>query len=73
MRNPYRDEPELDWEDYCERNEDKRPIIDICPICNKPVRGEDDYYEKDEAYGIDGYVVHSDCVLEFLSKQGYEL
>ncbi len=73
MRNPYRDEPELDWEDYCERNEDHRPIMGICPVCGEPVRDEDFHYEKDDAYEIDGEVVHEGCIKRYLDTNGYRI
>lgn len=72
MRNWYRDDPVKDAEDWAAR-EDPRPIIGECPVCGEPVRGEDDWYEKDDAYIIDEHVVHDNCLRQFLDKNGYKL
>lgn len=71
-RNWCRDDPERDAEDWASR-EDTRPVIDTCPVCHKLVRGESEDYEKDDAYEIDGWVLHADCVLKFLEKRGNKL
>lgn len=73
MYNSYfTSDPIRDAETYASR-EDTRPIIDRCPVCGEPVHGENDDYEKDDAYKIDGWVVHEDCVLKFLKKEGYKI
>lgn len=72
-RNWSRDEPELDWEDYAASREDNRPIIDTCPVCGEPVHDENEDWEKDDAYEIDGWVLHEDCVLKFLQQRGCKL
>ena len=59
-------------EEYALRG-DQRPVLGICPWCNKAVHGEDDLYEADEAYMIDGWTVHEDCVFPFLRKRGYKI
>lgn len=73
MRNWGRDDPERDWEDFCERNEDHRPIIGICPVCGEPVRDGDKYYEKDDAYELDTDVIHRDCIYKYLDANGYRI
>lgn len=64
--------PIADAERWASR-EDTRPIIDTCPVCHEPIRGENENYEKDDAYEIDGWVLHSECVLKFLEKRGNKL
>lgn len=66
------DNPVRDAEEYANRK-DPRPVIGICPYCNEAVYGENDGYYGDDAYMIDGWTVHEDCVLPFMKKRGYKL
>ena len=65
-------DPILDAERYISRK-DPRPIVGVCPVCDRPVYGEDDRYYKDDAYEIDGWTIHEDCVFPFLNERGYKL
>ena len=53
--------------------EDPRPLIDYCPVCKKGVYDEWRGYEKDDAYEMDEYVIHEECVIKYLNTHGYKL
>ena len=71
-RNWGRDEPERDFEDWANR-EDTRPIVGYCPVCDEPVYGENEGWDADDAYEFDGDVVHADCLIKYLDREGYKL
>lgn len=71
-RDYTRENPELDAEEYANRG-NNRPILDTCPVCGEPVYGGNDEYNPDDAYEIDGSVVHDDCVIEYLNRNGYKI
>lgn len=66
-----RDDPERDAEDWINRS-DGRPLLDICPVCDKPVYGGNDDYEADDAFELDENIIHSDCVITYLKENGYK-
>lgn len=65
-------DPVADAERFFSRT-DPRPVIGVCPNCNKPIYGETEEYYKDDAYEIDGWTLHEDCVFPFLKMRGYKL
>ena len=65
-------DPELDAEAFANRGND-RPILDTCPVCGEPVYGGNDEYDPDDAYEIDGDIIHCDCAIEYLNRNGYKL
>lgn len=72
MRDWTRDAPELDAEEFLNRN-NTQPILDTCLICGKPVFGSNDEYFGDDAYRIDDDIVHCECAIEYLNRNGYKL
>lgn len=68
----FTNDPVKDAENWFGR-EDPRPILGNCPICGEPVYGEDDGWDADDAYELDGEVIHSDCVFKYLDKNGYKI
>lgn len=65
-----RDDPVKDAEDWVSR-EEERPALGTCPVCGEVVYGENGKWEKDDAFEIDGEIIHEDCVIEYLKLRGY--
>lgn len=65
MRNWTRDAPELDAE---EASIDTRPILGQCEVCNKEIHGGDETSLPDDAYNIEGALIHYDCLHEYFRK-----
>lgn len=65
-------DPVRDAEEWVSRK-DPRPVWGICPECGKPVYGECDGYYADDAYKIDGEVIHEDCLIKYLKRKGYKI
>ena len=71
-RDYSRDDPVTDAEEWASR-EDNRPVMGVCPVCGQNVCDENDFYGKDDAFEIDGEIIHEDCVMEFLKDRGYKV
>lgn len=69
---PRSTDPVRDAEEWASR-EDTRPVLGICPVCSEPVHEENNLYEKDDAYCIDGYYIHEDCIKAYLNREGYRI
>lgn len=68
----FTDNPVVDAERWANR-EEPRPVLGECPECHEPVYGECDGYYADDAYEIDGEVIHEDCLIPYLKREGYKI
>lgn len=51
-----------------ETEEEEREVFCDCDICGEPILASDDRYEGDEYVEIDGYLMHDECVWEWVKK-----
>lgn len=43
-----------------------------CDICGREIQYEDERYEQDDAYEIDGYTVCEDCIADYMRQHYYK-
>ena len=60
------------WEQHERRQVERRPPYIKCDICGDEIYIENDSYEQDDAYEIDGYTICGDCILDYIKNNYYK-
>ena len=60
------------WERHERRQEERRPPSVKCDICGSEIHMENDLYEQEDAYEIDGYTICEDCIMDYVKSNHYK-
>lgn len=60
------------WEQHEHRQEEHRPPCVKCDICGAEIYMENDLYEQDDAYEIDGNIICGDCIDAYVRNNYYK-
>lgn len=59
-------------EQHERRKEALRPPCVKCDICGDEIHVENNLYEQDDAYEIDGYTICEDCIIDYMKNNHYK-
>ena len=60
------------YEQHERRQEERRPPSVKCDICGEEIHMENDLYEQDDAYEIDGYTICGECIQDYIKNKYYK-
>ena len=60
------------WEQHERQQEERRPPHVKCDICGAQIYMENDLYEQDDAYEIDGLTICEECIGDYIKGNYYK-